>query len=133
MPRHRKNVVDLAAEERRATRLKLRRKALIVLIGVVGLTAIFGGTTWFESDTLVKETVSIGDATYVCRIKNVKGDLQAEWSRRSMLWRTGEPETAHLGFAGEIGTKDPKIALDEQTGRISFEVGGVKSIVRPGR
>lgn len=132
MPRPRKPVDDLAAERRRASRLKLRRKVLIILIGVVALSMIAAGTTWFEPDTLVKQTVTVGDATYVCRIKNERGELQAEWSRRTFLWQTGRVETAHLGFANLIGTNDPKIALDSATGRIAFEVGGVKSIVRPG-
>lgn len=132
MPRKHRQTADLAAEQRQTTRRKLRRKVLLVLIGVVALTTIAGTTTWFEPDTLVKETVVIGDVTYVCRITNVRGELLAEWSRRTMLWRTGKTETAHLGFVNAVGTANPKIALDSTTSRILFEVGGVKSIVRPG-
>lgn len=133
MPRPRKPIADVAADQRLAQRLKLRRKALILLIGVVGLSAIAAGTTWFEPDTLIKQTVSIGDKTYVCRIKKVQGELHAEWSRQKFLWWTEEPDTIPLGLINQLGTNNPSIALDPTTGRIAFEVGGMKSLIRPGR
>lgn len=133
MPRSRKQVDDLAAEQRRTSRLRLRRKVLIILFGVVALSAIAGGTTWFEPDTLVKQTVVMGDATYVCRIKKVKGELHAEWSRQKFLWWTGEADSLPLGLVDRIGTNEPKIAVDSTNSRIAFEVGGTKSIIRPGR
>lgn len=125
--------VDVADEQRRNTRQRLRRKALILLIGSLALTAVVVGTTWFEPDTVFKQTVSIGDASYVCRIKKSQGMLQAEWSRTTFLWHTGEADTAPIGVASAIGTNNPQITADQTTGRITFEIGGAKTIVRPGR
>lgn len=133
MPRPRKPVADLADEQRRTNRQRLKRKVLIVLVGVAALSAIAAGTTWFEPDTLVKQTVVMGDATYVCRIKKVKGELHAEWSRQKFLWWTGEADSLPLGLIDQLGTNNPSISLDPTTGRLAFEVGGKKSLIRPGR
>jgi hypothetical protein len=85
---------------------------------------------WTESDVLLRQRGTIGDQNYDFQIKNVKGELQAQWQPVASFWTAGKPSASHLGFADQVGTKDPKINVDPETGRVTFEVGTAKVIVR---
>lgn len=132
MARRRTKVLDVAEDARRRNRFSMRRIVLLIAAAIALIAAVVGGTTWFEPDTLAKSTIMVGETTYVCRIKNVKGELQAHWNRPDSSQPVSEANSAHLGPAAKVGTNEPKITFDAGTGRITFQVGTALTIVRPG-
>lgn len=92
-----------------------------------------GSASFRETDVLAKETAVVGDETYVYRIRNVNGVLQAEWERKVGFFAQPQKGESHLGFAAQVGTSDPKIVVDPTTGRATFEVGKAVVIVRVSR
>jgi len=85
---------------------------------------------WSEPGVLIRQRGTLGSETYEFQIKNVDGELQAQWQPVAWFWTTGKPTASHLGIAAQVGTNDPKINIDPETGRVTFEVGTAKFIVR---
>lgn len=107
---------------------------MLVLAAAVAIMAV-GPALLKQSEpgVLVRQRGTIGKQDYDFQIKNVDGELQAQWQEVAWFWTTGKVTSSHLGIAAQAGTNDPKISVDSETGRATFEVGTAKMIVRISR